>query len=58
MWILFPEMRREVHVNRVKVGVIGYFMKGAKKVARAEITEVIGLHSNAKLLSSRIKFSY
>lgn len=22
IWIIFPEMRKEVHVNRIKVGVV------------------------------------
>ncbi|MEK0315946.1 hypothetical protein [Cohnella sp. 56] len=28
MWILIPEMRSLVHVNRIKIGVAGYFMEG------------------------------
>ncbi|MCQ6564131.1 hypothetical protein [Paenibacillus mendelii] len=48
MWILFPEMRKKIHLNRIKVGVIGYFMEGPKKVAKAEVIEVLGLHKNAE----------
>jgi hypothetical protein len=51
MWILFPEMRKEVHVNRIKVGVLGYFMEGPKKVAKAEVIEILGLFKNTELLS-------
>ena len=46
MWILIPEMRREVHQKRVKPGIQGYFMEGNKRVAEAIITKVIALHSN------------
>lgn len=50
MWILFPLMRREVHVHRVRVGMFGYFMEGSRKVADAEIIEILGLYDNAKNL--------
>lgn len=50
MWIVFSQMRREVHVNNIKIGMIGYFMDGPKKVAIAEIIEILGLHSNAKFI--------
>lgn len=32
MWVLFPEMREQVHINRIKVGVKGYFMEGPRQV--------------------------
>ncbi|MDQ0874611.1 hypothetical protein QFZ77_003270 [Paenibacillus sp. V4I3] len=51
MWILFPEMRKEVHVKRIQNGVTGYFMEGSKKVAIAEVIEILDLHLNAKLLN-------
>lgn len=50
MWIIFSQMRREVHVNNIKIGLIGYFMDGPKKVAIAEIIEILGLHSNAEFI--------
>ncbi|WP_256721801.1 MULTISPECIES: hypothetical protein [Paenibacillus] len=51
MWILFPEMRREVHINRIKVGVIGYFMAGSRRLGQVEVIEILGLNSNAESLS-------
>ncbi|WP_409340417.1 hypothetical protein [Paenibacillus sp. MBLB4367] len=51
MWILFPEMRKKIHVDRIRIGVIGYFMEGPKKVAKAEVIEILGLRTNAELLS-------
>lgn len=51
MWILFPEMRREVHINRIKKGVIGYFMEGSRKVGQVEVIEILGLNTNAETLS-------
>ncbi|MFC3803869.1 hypothetical protein [Cohnella sp. GCM10012308] len=50
MWILFPEMRRLVHVNRIKIGVIGYLMEGPRRIGQAEVIEILGLHQNAELL--------
>lgn len=51
MWILFPEMRRKVHAVRIHSGIIGYFMEGPNKAAIAEVVEVVGLYSNAELLT-------
>ncbi|TQK54200.1 hypothetical protein FB479_107191 [Brevibacillus sp. AG162] len=51
MWIVFPHMRELVHSNRIKIGVTGYFMEGSRKVASAEVIEVIGLHSNPTSLT-------
>lgn len=56
MWILFSEMRREVHFNRIKVGVIGYFMEGSKKIGQVEVIEILGLNTNVKTLSDRRAF--
>ncbi len=46
MWILFPQMRQTVHIHRIKPGIVGYFMEGARKVAVAEVIEIVGLHEN------------
>lgn len=46
MWILFPTMRKKVHMDRIKPGVIGYFMEGARRVAVTEVMEIVGLHEN------------
>ena len=46
MWILFPEMRAEIHRARICEAVRGYFMEGSRRVAEAAVTRVIGLHSN------------
>jgi hypothetical protein len=51
MWILFPEMRREVHIHRIKIGVIGYFMAGSRKLGEIEVIEILGLNTNAETLS-------
>ncbi|RNB85144.1 hypothetical protein EDM56_19750 [Brevibacillus fluminis] len=50
MWILFPEMRREVHLERIKVGVRGFFMEGPRKIASIEVIELVGLRENAHLI--------
>ncbi len=46
MWILFNEMRQQVHKDRIKVGTKGYFMEGSRKVGEVEVTRIVGLHSN------------
>jgi hypothetical protein len=45
MWVLFPESRTR-HRTTLKPGMIGYFMEGPKKVAKAEIIEIKGLITN------------
>lgn len=49
MWIVSPEIRRQIHCSRIQLGVKGYFMEGGRRVAEAIVTEVIGLYSNADL---------
>lgn len=44
MWIIIPE-RRLYHCNKIKPGIIGYFMEG-RKVAECEVIELLGLLSN------------
>lgn len=51
MWILFPQMRREVHVNRIKPGIIGYFMAGSRRLGQVEVIEILGLYENAEKLN-------
>ncbi|MEC0093157.1 hypothetical protein [Paenibacillus macquariensis] len=48
MWILFPKSRVR-HRNELVIGMKGYFMEGNKKVAEAEIIEIIGLHTNPSI---------
>lgn len=43
MWIVNDAMREEVHRERVKPGVRGFFVIGSHRIAEAEITEVIAL---------------
>lgn len=50
MWILFPEMRREVHVHRIATGIKGYFMEGPRRVGEVEVIEILDLYDNAVLL--------
>lgn len=45
MWILFPQSRTR-HRNEIKLGMRGYFMEGSRKVAVAEIIEIVGLYTN------------
>jgi hypothetical protein len=42
MFVVNPE-RRQFHKQRVRVGVQGFFMEGARKVAQCEVTQVLGL---------------
>ena len=46
MWILSHDLRVQIHRERIREGVRGYFMEGARRVAEAVVTRVIGLHAN------------
>lgn len=46
MWILDPAMRAGIHRQRIRSSVRGFFMEGSRRVAEAEVTRVIGLHTN------------
>jgi len=46
MWITFREVNVPVHRARIKVGTKGYFMEGNRRVAKAIVTRIIGLHTN------------
>ncbi|MNI77249.1 hypothetical protein D3C73_1335290 [compost metagenome] len=48
MWIMFPKARAERHIHDIKVGLKGYFMEGPRRVAEAEIIEIIGLFTNPR----------
>jgi len=45
MWIIVPQ-RRPYHHNKIKPGVIAYFMEGSRKVAECEVVEILGLLTN------------
>ncbi len=53
MWILIPEMRAEIHRQRIQPGVRGFFMEGSRRVAEAEVTRIIGLHTNPDATKKR-----
>ena len=46
MWIMTASMRT-VHQARLHVGVRGFFMEGARRVAEAVVIRLIGLHSTS-----------
>jgi len=46
MFILIPESRVNTHQQRIKIGVKGHFMEGSKKVAEAEVIEIVDLHAD------------
>ena len=45
MWIVSPKLTEQVHRFRIKEGTKGYFMEGARRVAEAVVTRVIGLQT-------------
>lgn len=45
MWIINTKAR-EYHQKRIKKGVVGYFMEGARKTADCEVIEIVDLHIN------------
>ena len=46
MWILVPEMRKEIHRKRLSVGVKGYFMSGSRILGEVVVSEIVDLHAN------------
>lgn len=46
MWILVAEMRAFVHRARLRVGVRGHFMEGARRIGDVEVETIEGLHAN------------
>lgn len=47
MWIVVPEMRDEVHREKLQIGTKGYFMCGSRKLGEVTVTKIVGLHENA-----------
>lgn len=47
MWIASSDMRRQVHRDRLKPGVKGFFVEGPRRVAEAIVTRIIGLSANS-----------
>ena len=46
MYILSPQMRKEVHQKRIQLSTKGFFMEGKKKIAEATVVKIIGLYEN------------
>ncbi|MBU6956029.1 MULTISPECIES: hypothetical protein [Hahella] len=44
MWIMSPESREKFHRDRIKVGTKGYWVVGAKRLAKVTVTKIIGLY--------------
>ena len=42
MWIMNDQFR-EMHKDRIKIGLKGFFVEGSTKVAECEVLELIGL---------------
>ncbi|GBG11210.1 hypothetical protein PAT3040_06002 [Paenibacillus agaridevorans] len=51
MWILFPRMRREIHLHRIKIGVLGHFMAGRRRLGEVEVIEILSLITNSETLT-------
>lgn len=45
MWIVSPHLR-PYHYDKIVKGLICYFMEGRTKVAKCEVTEILGLFQN------------
>ena len=44
MWIAVPQMRKEVHCERIAVGTKGYFMEGSRIIGEAVVESIVGLN--------------
>jgi hypothetical protein len=47
MWVLVSP-RRPYHLDKIKPGLIGYFMEGPRRVAECEVIEILGLGTNPR----------
>ena len=47
MWVLVSQ-RRLYHLDKIKLGLIGYFMEGGTRVAECEVIEILGLGTNPR----------
>lgn len=45
MWIINIKMR-SYHLDKIAIGIKGYFMEGARRVAECEVIEILGLLEN------------
>lgn len=43
MWILDDNSRRNIHQKRLTVGTSGYWVAGTSKIAKVNVTKIIGL---------------
>jgi hypothetical protein len=48
MWILAPQMR-SYHRDKIKIGLVCYFMEGPRRVAECTVIEIIDLLINPRL---------
>lgn len=44
MWILNPNFL-QYHIDRIRIGVRGFFMEGSHKTAECEVIEIVGLRT-------------
>ena len=49
MWIMNPELRHTVHVDKIKVGTKGYFVEGAHKIAEVEVVSIDYIIENLQI---------
>lgn len=42
MWVI-NEINQELHRERIKIGLKGFFMEGPNKVAECEVIQIVGL---------------
>ena len=45
MWVIDP-LKRKYHLDKIAVGLKGYFMEGSKRVAECKVIEISGLAIN------------
>ncbi|HMI05354.1 MAG TPA: hypothetical protein VK541_22890 [Pedobacter sp.] len=45
MWVIAAE-NRVYHLDKIELGLKGYFMEGSRRVAECEVIEILGLGTN------------
>jgi hypothetical protein len=48
MWIISNDSRVKYHQKKIKVGTKGYWVVGSTKLAKIEVTKILGLFTNTE----------
>ena len=47
MYVVIPEMRAEIHQQKIREGIKFYCMEGPRRVAEGIVSRIVGLHEDS-----------